>query len=54
MTAPLRPAAYRPGRGGRQTLEGKDHEWILANLAGIREGITRMMSQARERQGLLK
>jgi hypothetical protein len=38
----------------RQTLEGKDHDWVLANLADIQAGITRMMSRVRERQSLLK
>jgi hypothetical protein len=37
----------------RQTLEGKDHDWILANLASIREGIVRMRNSVRERQSLL-
>jgi hypothetical protein len=38
----------------RQTLEGKDHAWILANLAGIEAGVARMMTRVRERQSLLK
>jgi hypothetical protein len=38
----------------RQTLEGKDHDWMLANIAGIRDGIAQMMTRVRERQALLK
>ena len=38
----------------RQTLEGKDYDWILANLPNIREGIDLMIARARERQSLLK
>jgi len=38
----------------RQTLEGKDHDWILTNLADMQEGIALMMIRVRERQSLLK
>jgi hypothetical protein len=38
----------------RRSLDGRDHDWILANLAGLRDGIARMRTQVRERQGLLK
>ncbi len=38
----------------RQTLEGKDHDWILANLTSIRAGMTQLMTRVRERQALLK
>jgi hypothetical protein len=38
----------------RRTLEGKDHDWILSNLAVIREGIELMLAQVRERHSLLK
>jgi hypothetical protein len=38
----------------RQTLKGKDYDWILSNLADIREGIELMLAGVLERQGLLK
>ena len=38
----------------RQTLEGRDHEWILANLGSIQAGIALMTATVRERQSLLK
>jgi hypothetical protein len=38
----------------RQMLEGQDHDWILTHQADIREGITLMTVQVRERQSLLK
>jgi hypothetical protein len=38
----------------RQLLEGKDHDWILANLPEIQDGIALMMTRVRERQLLLK
>jgi len=40
--------------GLRQTLENKDHDWILVNLAAIRGGIGLITGQVRERQLLLK
>jgi hypothetical protein len=38
----------------RQSLEGRDADWILANLAEIQNAINLMMSQVRERTSLLK
>jgi hypothetical protein len=38
----------------RQILEGRDHGWILAHQADIREGLTLIAAQLRERQSLLK
>ncbi len=38
----------------RQTLENKDHDWILANLATVQDGMALITSQVHERQFLLK
>jgi hypothetical protein len=38
----------------RQTLEGRDCNWILANQADVREGIALLLTRVRERQSLLK
>ncbi|HEX4368462.1 MAG TPA: hypothetical protein VH023_16615 [Rhodopila sp.] len=38
----------------RQTLEGRDHDWILGNLGAVKDGIALMTSIVRERQSLLK
>jgi hypothetical protein len=38
----------------RQKLDGKDHDWILVNLAAIQEGVSLMTASVRERQSLLK
>jgi hypothetical protein len=38
----------------RQMLDGRDHAWILANQAELREGLTLMLARVRERQSLLK
>jgi len=38
----------------RQMLDGRNADWILANLADIEGGITLMMTRVRERQSLLK
>jgi hypothetical protein len=38
----------------RQALEGKDHDWILANLGSLQDAIGLMMTRVRERQSLLR
>jgi hypothetical protein len=35
-------------------LEGKDHDWILANLGSLQDAIGLMMTRVRERQSLLR
>ena len=38
----------------RQTLDGHDHDWILASLASIQDGVALMTAIVRDRQSLLK
>jgi hypothetical protein len=38
----------------RGLLDGKDFDWILANLTTLREGIAVMTSRVQERQAILK
>nr|WP_294512933.1 hypothetical protein [uncultured Rhodopila sp.] len=38
----------------RATLDGRDHDWMLANRATIREALRLIQGQVRERQALLK
>nr|WP_294520033.1 hypothetical protein [uncultured Rhodopila sp.] len=40
--------------GLRATLDGRDHGWILANQATIREALRLLAARVRERQALLK
>jgi hypothetical protein len=38
----------------RQMLEGKDGDWMLANIGEVRDGVALMLTRVRERQSLLR